>query len=143
MSKLDGLALVILKTCITVIFAACFVFNTYQIFLKFSKGETTTVIDIIDVKEGKMLYPAMTICNEDGFKGEATNISDLNVFLNKTYDFEEIFEDFGVPSLYTFNEMRANKEYETIYTSFRGRCYTYKYPDDVRILSLIISINRM
>lgn len=130
MSQLDGLAVTI-KVFLTILFVGCFVFNSFQIFLKFSEGETTTVIDIIDVEEGKMFYPVMTFCNKDGYKTEATDISDLEEYLNKTYDFEEIFEDFGIPSSYMFNEMITFKEYESTFTPFRGRCYTYRYPEKV------------
>ena len=74
----------------------------------------------------------MTLCPKSGFKTVGSH-SILSDYLNSTYSMDDLFEDFGYVYDLGMN-MPDHKEIQVTYSMFRGRCFTYNYPE--KLISL-------
>ncbi len=127
---------VLLKKSFTVIkwlaCLACFVGfgkTVYEALIHATSGKTTMSFDIHEHPEG-LDPPALTVCNKTGFKNIDKNLR-LEDYLANTIDLETIFKGArNYHNRHTYNLSRIKMS--TMYTTYRGRCYTFNF--DFKVL---------
>ena len=92
---------------------------------QYRSGLTVLTPKIVPYEDGKE-FPAITFCNETGFKA-VEDYSDLDTYLNDTMDFQDMFLSPIKLAMGFGNKTVLDYEnFLEILTAYRGRCYTYK-----------------
>ena len=136
---------VIVKTLTIILCITAFVLNSLASFKHFIEHETITTIDI--KSEKRLPLSSITICGDTGFKKENNNRSGLEIeqYLNNTFSLNDIIDcikedgqlycaDFNTNSAACDCVDISELKVSTIYSGYRGRCYTIEYPKEVNNL---------
>ena len=116
--------------------------NSYLIFVQFIKGQTVTSYNINQCSKYNCILPSITICGLSGLKQKIKNYTDLeyNKYINNTANLNEMVESIfdmngnklttGPLGVASFNE--SLWKVSTVYSLYRGRCYTIEYKKEVK-----------
>lgn len=125
-----------LKGIIIILCLVGFFFNSFMIFKQFIGNETVVTNKI---QENTKLYlPSITLCGFSGFKRMVDQYSELKYenYINNTIDINEMLIEIAdrdnkiwkaEPLLGTTIDETGRWKISTIYSGYRGRCYTIEY----------------
>lgn len=117
----------VLRVICVIICIASFIANGFENFAEFAAQKKTQVTEVVAQPRGLNL-PSFTFCAESGYKTVGI-FANLTQYLEQTFEAEELFDGF----YYSGAESEAvSSILKPIYTSFRGRCYTYRHPKKVQ-----------
>lgn len=121
------------KVISTIICTFLFILNFRESFNQFRQKKTTVLSD--KKTSDRLPLPAVTFCSEAGFKTtNGTKILTMEGFINHSYSFDELFHD---PKNFNCTQDFVYEGVETIYSMYRGRCYTYTHQKEVLALEPI------
>ena len=125
-----------LKITIILLCLVGFFFNSFIIFKRFIGNETLTSMKVQENKELRL--PSITLCGFSGFKRIVDKYSDLKLenYVNNTIGLNEMLIEVYDNDQNVFEAKSINKpifgesnvwKITTIYSAYRGRCYTIEY----------------
>ena len=114
--------------------------NSYLIFVQFIKGQTVTSYNINQCSKYNCILPSITICGFSAQKQKIKSYTDLKNYINNTANLNEMVESvfdmngnnitIGPLGVASFNE--SLWKVSTVYSLYRGRCYTIEYKKEVK-----------
>ena len=122
LSRSDSLCLVCFAAC-----AVAFGVNSYLNIDQYMAGKTTFATSTLKEDEGIRL-PAITFCNKSAYKKDEV-FTTINEYLNHTVNIEDLFAKKAL--LWDSVEEGEQGSFKSIYTKYKGHCFTYAYSKKV------------